>query len=65
MNGEQQNLVFSTSSGFWACAYSLYMRIALDYPKIIDHGSANLPESYQMDFFCETLSPSPRTLGSL
>ncbi len=30
MNGEQQNLVFSTSTGFWACAYNLYMRIALD-----------------------------------
>ena len=51
MNGEQQNLVFSTSTGFWACAYNLYMRIALDYPEIIDYGSANLPESYQMDFF--------------
>lgn len=51
MNGEQQDLVLSTSGGFWACAYSLYMRIALDYPEIIDYGSANLPESYQMDFF--------------
>ena len=30
---------------------NLYMRIALDYPEIIDYGSANLPESYQMDFF--------------
>ena len=51
MNGEQQNLVLSTSGGFWACAYNLYMRIASDYPEIIDYGSANLPESYQMDFF--------------
>ena len=51
MNGEQQNLVLSTSGGFWACAYSLYMRIALDYPGIMDYSGTNLPESYQMDFF--------------
>lgn len=63
MTNEQQHLVFSTAQGFWACAYSLYMRIALDHPEIVDRGSDALPNGDRMDFFWRDSTAISTNLG--